>query len=241
MAVRDHDERWDELALAHVLGGLRADDASEFRAHLAGCSQCRARVAELRSLDSEMAAAEREERAARRLRTRVEDSPGEDRALEPPEDTGRHRHGLVLVGIVVALLFGLSLWNAHLRAENATLTEVAERQQQTLGTLSGGIVVPVQTSGAVTGVVSVDDTAAALALSGLPTPAADQLLVVWLQRPDGMQSVATYSSLAMGAGRLETTLASIADATALLITLEPEQVPDRPSGQPLLQADLGQG
>jgi anti-sigma factor RsiW len=80
--MADEHRRFEHLAVGHVLGGLDPVDAAEFRVHLTGCRDCRRRVAELRAIATDMAAAEREERAASRLQTevarRTEQVDGED-------------------------------------------------------------------------------------------------------------------------------------------------------------------
>lgn len=239
MAERDHEERWDELALGHVLGGLADADASSFRAHLAGCGQCRARVAELRSMASDLAAAEREERATQRLRTQIESR----RELEPPaEDQGSlrlRRRAVIAAAVVVVVLLVLSLWNAHLRSENAELREVANSHARTLTTLGAGTVVPVDTSGPVTGVVSVEGDRVAYSLAGLPSPADGKRLVVWLETDGQFDSVRQYTrgQLEQEVGRLAATI-SAPDASRLLITIESVVVPGQPVGPVQVEADL---
>ncbi|MFP4235713.1 MAG: zf-HC2 domain-containing protein, partial [Nitriliruptoraceae bacterium] len=74
--------RFESLAVGHVLGGLRPEQAREFRQHLRSCEGCRARVAELEQIASELAAAEREERA-QRARAVDADGPPEDLVAAP--------------------------------------------------------------------------------------------------------------------------------------------------------------
>jgi anti-sigma factor RsiW len=64
-------ERYDGLALDHVLGGLSGRAASEFRSHLASCGACRSRVDELRGIAAELGEIERDERSRARLQTEV--------------------------------------------------------------------------------------------------------------------------------------------------------------------------
>lgn len=244
MSVRDHDERWDELALGHVLGGLPTAQAASFRTHLASCDLCRTRVAELRTLDSEMAAAEREERAAQREQatqrapTRT-DAPAVRRRVIPgtSRDDGPRWRTIVLTALTALLLAALSLWNAHLRAQNAYLAEVAEVQDETLEALGQGTVVPLTASGDVTGVVSVDGDRVAYALSGLPDLGADQRLVVWIRDDRGPRSVDVVRPAASGGGRLSST-ASAVDAHEMVVTIEPASVPDAPTGAVVVEADL---
>lgn len=238
MTQRDHDERWDELALGHVLGGLPDADASSFRGHLAGCGQCRARVAELRSMASDLAAAEREERATQRLRTRTE---SRDDAVVPPvsDGGGMRRRALVAGAVVAVVVLLLALWAAWLRDLNGELREVAEAHARTLTVLGSGTSVPATTSQSVTGVVAVAGDLVAWSLAGLPTPASDERLVVWVRRDGEVDDVAVYTpdQIAVEDGRLAST-AEAADATQLLVTLESVMVPGQPLGDPIVEADL---
>lgn len=242
MSVRDHDERWDELALAHVLGGLPTAEASSFRTHLASCGQCRARVAELRTLDSDMAAAAREERATRREReARRTPTRTDHRApAAPPATTHEHRprwRTVIAVAVTALLLGGLALWNAHLRTQNAYVTDLAEAQRETIAVLGQGTVVPVTTSGDVTGVVSVDGDRVAFALSNVPAPASGQRLVVWVRDEAGTRPEQVLLPAAVADGTLWSSLA-VTDAEGLVISVEPDPVPGAPSGEVVLEADL---
>lgn len=245
MVNRGHDERWDELALGHVLGGLGDGDASEFRGHLAGCPQCRARVAELRSMASDLAAAEREERTTQRLRTQIESrrEPERERPEPPdpdPEDRLRRR-ALVAGAVVVAVLLVLALWNAHLRSQNEVLREVANRHAETLTALGAGTVVPVTTASSVTGVVSVDDDRVAWSLAGLPPMDVAERLVVWVQSEGEWRQVAVHTPAQIAAedGRLASTVRDVPDASQLRVTVEAVGGADAPSGDaPILRADL---
>lgn len=237
MNDRAHHERWDALALGHVLGGLPGADASEFRGHLVGCRQCRARVAELRSLASDLVAVEQEERATQRMRTQTEPR----RELEDPvgEHTSDRRRWPVLAAIAVAaiLLGGLSFWNAHLRAQQDRLVELAELQERTIAVLGAGSVVAARTSGSVTGVVSVDGDRLAYSLAGLPVPSRGQVLVVWLEVDDELHSRAVHPPQQVAEGRLASTLTAVG-ASRMLVTVESVDVPDAPVDEPIVEADL---
>lgn len=239
MVERDHDERWDEMALGHVLGGLADADASAFRGHLAGCGQCRARVAELRSMASDLAAAEREERATQRLRTQTESRREPEATHDEQQPHRLRRRAVIAAAAVLAVVLVLSLWNAHLRSENAELRDVANSHARTLTSLGAGTVVPAQTSGAVTGVVSVDGDRVAYSLAGLPIPAEGERLVVWIEADDTFESVSAYTrgQIEREDGRLAATI-SRPDASRLVVTLETVVVPGQPVNPPVVEADL---
>lgn len=242
MADRDHDDRWDELALGHVLGGLADPDASEFRGHLAGCAQCRARVAELRSMASDLAAAERDERATQRLRTQTESrrvAESRERHVGDDDAPDLRRRALVAGVGVVLLVLVLALWNAHLRSQNAMLRDVASSHARTLTSIGAGTVVPAQTSGRVTGVVSVDGDRVAWSLAGLPQLAAGERLVLWVETDGEVEDVRTYTPAQLAAedGRLASTVTA-AGASRFLVTVESVVVPGQPVGEPVVEADL---
>lgn len=237
MNDRAHHEHWDELALGHVLGGLPQGEASAFRGHLVDCRQCRARVAELRSMASDLMAVEREERITRRTETQTE-ARREVAGQTEPEPSDQRRWGVLAAIVAGALLLGgLSFWNAHLRTQNAQLVAHAETQERTMDVLGAGTVVPLQTSGAVTGVVAVDGDRVAYALSGLPVPSSAERLVVWLEIDDELESRAVHTPTQIEPGRLASWLAA-ADASRLVITVESLMVPEEPQGPPLVEADL---
>lgn len=235
----DHDERWDELALGHVLGGLPDADASVFRGHLAGCGQCRARVAELRSMASDLAAAEREERATQRLRTQTESRREPAPPPPDPADDRLRRRTLVAGAVVAVVLVLLTMWTAWLRDQNNELRQVAGAHARTLSVLGAGTSVPAQTSGSVTGVVAVADDVVAYSLAGLPTPEPGERLVVWVERDGQMDDVAVHTpgQIASEDGRLAAT-AGAADATRLVVTVERVLVPGEPVGDHIVEADL---
>lgn len=222
--------------MGHVLGGLPEIEASEFRGHLAVCQQCRARVAELRSLASDMAAAEREERATLRIRTQTAARRDEPEDVQVDHRIPRRR--LAVVGVVAALLLtGLSMWNAHLRAQNRLLRDTVTIQEQTISTLGTGTAVPVTTSGAVTGVVSVDGDRVAYTLAGVPVPDPGERLVVWVEIDGQMLSVAAHTPVQIDDGRLASTVAA-RDATRFLVTIESVLIPDHPIGAAIIDAEL---
>lgn len=240
MSERAHHEHWDELALGHVLGGLPEGEASAFRGHLVDCRQCRARVAELRSLASDLVAVEREERVAQRTETQTEARREVDEDHELPL-TDRRRW--IVMGAIVAgalLLGGLSFWNAHLRAQNDQLVALAEVQERTMDVLGAGRVVPAQTSDGVTGVVAVDGDRVAYALSGLPVPSGGERLVVWLETGGELESRAVHTPAQIEPGRLASWLLATG-ASRLVVTIESLMVPAQPAGQPIVEADLGAG
>ena len=124
---------FEELAVAHVLGGLPESEGRIFRAHLLECADCRARVGELRALAHDLADVERDERrvrAAQALETKRRETEDVDEELEEAPEASRASRVTVVVGLL--LVIGLSLWNFTLRQglarveqANAELREAA--------------------------------------------------------------------------------------------------------------------
>lgn len=231
--------RYEELAVGHVLGGLAAADAADFRAHLLGCRNCRLRVAELREIAADLVVAEREERADARVRTEVAPTAtgGEPHLeLDPPGPALSRRHIGLGAAMLVLLVGTLAFWNLHLRTQIATVAAVAERQEETLTVLADGVPVATDLLGTTRGVVAVDGDRVGFSLSALPPPVDDERLVVWLLDTDeGDVAVLLASG---GEGQLTGTVED-RDASTLVVTAQPIGEDDEaPSGRELVRADL---
>lgn len=68
-AERGDHRQFEDMAVAHVLGGLDETAGRLFRSHLVDCPACRARVGELRSIAHELAGVEQAERRVRAAKT----------------------------------------------------------------------------------------------------------------------------------------------------------------------------
>jgi hypothetical protein len=115
---------FEDMAVAHVLGGLDSDQGRVFRSHLLECSDCRARVGELRAIASDLAGVERDERRERSLQAvetkrRAEDEEDAERDVVRPAGPSRW----LVVGLVVGLLVTASY--AFLLRGNATRLQQA--------------------------------------------------------------------------------------------------------------------
>lgn len=228
---------FEELAVGHVLGGLEHDAAARFRSHLTGCRDCRARVAELRDIASDLQAAERDELAREQVKTEVarrqDGADPVDAAWLVPT---RALSLAVAVAMVVAL--GLAFWNFHLRDQNAQLLEVTRAREAILDGLATGRSVPTERSGAVTGQVVVDATDLTVDLAGFPTVDADERLVVWLLGDD----VTEHYWRAYGPGDLPEGRLAFRDphrgADRLVVSVEEGELGDGPEGRELVTADL---
>jgi hypothetical protein len=234
----DH-ERYQQLAVGHVLGGLAAEDASSFRAHLLGCRDCRLRVAELRGIASDLEAAERDERARALITARDEDEQDLEEPPQPPRPRVGIRHVTVAV-VVVALLAGvMAFWNLHLRTTTAAATGVAEQQTDVLEILAEGLPLSVEGRHPVQGVAAISDGDVAVSVVGLPDLDQRQL-VVWRRGEDGVEPVRTVSARQLGDGPLA--LAVEADgADELVLSLEEAPLGEGPDGPPIARVTLSPG
>lgn len=229
----DH-ERFESFAIGHVLGGLDPVDGAEFRAHLVGCRTCRAQVAELRELAADLAAADREARAAAALKTEVV------RREDPEEESGREvptrlLTGLALVATVV--LVGLGFWNFSLRDQRGELIDVAERSAATLQLLAEGRTVPTTLAPGTRGVLTVDDERFAMTLSGVPTPSSSQAVIVWLEFRSGEHLAVDVVTDPAREGLLALQDRHLG-AAAVIVTLQDRGGAGGPDGRELVRAEL---
>ena len=190
MEHADGHRYFEGLAVAHVLGGLDDSEGRVFRAHLLECSNCRARVGELRAIAHDLADVERDERrvrAAQAIDTKRRET--EDELAEPAEQMPSPRSSRITVIVGLVLIMGLSLWNFTLRS-GLTVSEgqVRELRQARLVADLGAQWLPVTESSGVQGSVTVKDKQILLTVSGLDS---EQKYGVYAQH-DG-ETVATFS------------------------------------------------
>lgn len=233
-----HD-RYERLAVAHVLGGLDEVAAADFRAHLLQCRQCRRQVAELQDLAAELAVAEREERAQLRVKTAVEDEDEEDEGSAADTDLpwgfGRTASA-VLAGTVLIVLAALLVWNMDLHQRLRHATSTAAVREGVLSELAEGVAVPAEFGQGAQGLVVVDGRDVTASLAGLPELEPGQVLVVWLGH-GSLDEVETYDASGVVDGRVAFTKRA-PGATRLLITVEPAPPGQRPTGPRVVEATL---
>jgi hypothetical protein len=237
----DGHERFEGLAVGHVLGGLDPVDAAEFRTHLVNCRACRMRVAELRDIASELAAAEREERAAARVATETVRRAEDEDAPVPGWHPGRRAVALTAV-VVTLVLVAVLFWNFHLRGNNAALVAVSTTREAILAALADGEPLTPRFAEGVTGIVTRDGDRVALSIGGVPSLAQDEVVVTWLLNADG---VATSRFAPVSAVSVEDGLLALygehRGAHQMAITIEERQLLaglDGPTGRVLVEADL---
>jgi hypothetical protein len=129
-ADRSSHRTFEEMAVAHVLGGLDASQGRLFRSHLLECADCRARVGELRAIAHDLAGVERDERRDRETKA-VETKRREATEAEVTPrsaDPGRASRWLILALVVVVV--GLSAYTFLLQG-NLNRAEQALAQRTT--------------------------------------------------------------------------------------------------------------
>jgi hypothetical protein len=184
----ERHDRYAQLALSHVLGGLGRGDADDFRTHLRACQDCRARVAELRGISSTLDAAAREERR------RAADQPPERR--DPParpEPRGPKRLSVVLVAVTTVLAFGF--WNLHLRTSADTYFAVAEERAAVLRDLAVGTLLDDPSFGPIDARIAVAGTRVVVLIADGGPLGSDERLVAWLEPLGSSTAEATILSV----------------------------------------------
>lgn len=235
--MTDHD-RYDALALGHVLGGLDEAEAAEFRTHLLACRGCRRRVSELRGIAADLEHAEREERAQLRLKT-------ETSASQPEPPPSGQRPWFLRPRVLAALAVGLTvvaavmLYVLHLRTTNDTLLATTQVRENVLRELGQGTPLPAQLGGGVTGVVSADGVDVAFSLAGLPVLQRDEIVIVWRITDGDPTPAKSYQAAAVQEGLLADVF-DATDADRIVISVE-DRPADAPGEQVLVDVPLRRG
>jgi hypothetical protein len=140
---REDHRAFEDMAVAHVMGGLDEDAGRLFRAHLLECGDCRARVGELRAIAHELAGVERTERQLRSAKTvemksRETDGDGESPSAgrAPRAWSGWGGRILVLAGVALLVLLGGYIFT--LRGQISGLQQDLDRQMEASAALEHG-------------------------------------------------------------------------------------------------------
>jgi hypothetical protein len=234
--------KFERLVVGHVLGDLPETDASRFRAHLLGCRECRARVAELRGIAADLADAERDELARARVRTeapRRVDQPDASLPTTGPRITVRH---VTVAAVVVVLLStAMAFWNLYLRQANADYLDVVEARDATLEGLASGLPLELELASGVSGLAVADGEQVALTLTGIDPLAEGEQIVAWILGVEDAEGGIDATRLAI-AGRLDAgdpLATTIEDGGGKELVITRETAPgDRPGDDVLLRASL---
>jgi predicted anti-sigma-YlaC factor YlaD len=230
----DTHARFEQLALSHVLGGLRRDDSDVFRDHLRACEACRARVAELRGISSSLDAAAREERQ----RSRDQPPPRRERP-EERAGAGRGLSRLWAVAFLLTLALGVGFWNLHLRTTSGAYFAIAEERAAILRDFASGEILDDPSIDGLDARVAVTQTRVVLLLTDAGPLGSDERLVAWLL-PTG-SAVADRVVLAVGPRPdAEVAVRLVREAaTQLVVTRERGLLSSSgPRGTTLLRVDL---
>lgn len=228
----DGHNRFEEMAVAHVLGGLDDDTGREFRSHLLECGDCRARVGELRALAHDLADVERDERRLRAARAVETKRRGREADEEQPSaPPGRSR--LVALMVVGAIL-ALAAWNFTLRGNVDRLESALDASMAAAALLEFGEPgVVVQSATGVRGQVKGSEETMVLLVDGLD----DERLYGLYARTDSGEVVYRRPAEPTG-GRLFLMLPRPRDAATILLTAPQGPPAGEPSGLTVFEAQL---
>lgn len=135
---------FEDMAVAHVLGGLDSDQGRVFRSHLLECTDCRARVGELRAIASELATVERDERRERSARA-VEVKRREEAEEDEVADlAGPWQAPRWVVAVLVAVAVVLGAYAFVVRGNVARLEQALDQRLAASAALEHGEELPVR-------------------------------------------------------------------------------------------------
>jgi hypothetical protein len=237
---------FEEMAVAHVLGGLDQSQGQLFRSHLLECHDCRARVGELQDLAHELDDVERDERRARAVNAldtkRADEAEDEESGQAETPDKGERRGRRrwarpAAIAAAVAIVL-LSVWNFTLRGEVQRATENAETLQDGAAVAALGEAGRVTASrGGVEGQVRVRSRRMTLVVDGLE----DARYGVYVVGEDG-STVPTVRPAAKQATEGQLLLyrpEELPDsAEAVVVTEGSRPLPPEPEGELVLEASL---
>lgn len=234
---------YEEMAVAHVLGGLDEAEGRLFRSHLLECGDCRARVGELRALAHELADVERDERRVRAT-SAVETKAQSESDEEDEEDSGDRRRratpftrGRILAVLGIVVLLALAGWNFTLRGTVDRLEHSLERSSAAASVLEFGAAGQVQrTARDVRGQVRVDGDELVVIVDGLRDGRSYGLYLL-----DDAQEPVFRAAVRATDSRLYSMISVPAAATTLLLTAPESHPGGQPSGQTMFEADLPEG
>lgn len=232
----DRHRHFEDMAVAHVLGGLDESDGQVFRSHLLQCSDCRAHVGELRALAHELADVERDERRVRAAKSvetkRREDSDEAEEGVASPPQPPRFPRLLIVLGLLV--LVGLAGWNLMLR------TTVANQQAYVTTVTDGAELLEfgeaVDWTSPMEGIdatIKIGDGQLVLLVVGLDNDSAHAIYQL-----DGGGGGVASQPVEVTDGRLHYLVSLHEDARRIVVRRSDSNVAEHPSGELLLEAML---
>lgn len=242
---RDAHRYYEGMAVAHVVGGLGEADGRVFRSHLLECSDCRARVGELRALAHDLADVERDERRVRspaavetKSQEPVEADDGDGGETEPrPRRPPSGMPGWVprvLAVLALIALVGLAGWTFVLRATVANLESAVDDLNAASALLQFGEEADVETlREGLDATVTTDGERLALLVDGVTT---GQHYQVFLTDEDG-DVVDSDTPVEARNERLFVLVPMIGDARQAVVSPAPGRAMREPE-EPLVTAHL---
>lgn len=237
----DEHRRFEDMAVAHVVGGLSIDDGRRFRSHLLECPACRARVGELRAIAHDLVDVERDERrqrAAKRTETKQRDDQDQQSGDEH-SGPAPGRRAVVVLALVLLVLIGLSGWNFILRGRLAASEAALDQFRRSTAVLQLGDQWDLAraSSAGVTGAVHTDDDDMVVMLDGL----VERTYSLYVLGP--RDNTLYRQSVRPSDGRLYEYLhddSVVSDATRVLVTRS-ENLPSDPQGDTIFDARRSDG
>jgi hypothetical protein len=240
MTGNEHDHRLEEVA-AHAIGGLDPDRVEELEAHLADCKRCQEEMRWLSpavmalpetvelhepppELKQRLMAEVRADAAAAERRTRTEER--RERAASRP-GIREWLRGLNVGGLTWKPLAGMAL----------AILVIAGGVGYTVGNDdgSGGAHTTKIEAGAngIAAKVVTEDDRGELHLAGIKPLPKGRILEAWVER-DGIVEAVPALFAPDHAGRASTTIESMKDVTAVMVTREPEGGSKKPTTTPFV-------
>ena len=261
----DH-EKWESLAVGHVLAALEPEDEEMFAAHLRGCAVCARSIAEMTSVASHLAyaaepadppaalkasimdAVARSERAPAAAPRRTDTAADADNVVplrsRSHELTGRWAQVLSAAAALV-LVVGLGVWNLNLR-QNAQLADQALARMATVEQLAADpatVRVPLSSGNGARGAALVRGSDVAVLINGLPRNDASSIYVLWYQDDGGtFRAFETFDVREDDhVNVVKSTLAlPISRIQAIAVSREPGRVAPANPSFPLMQGKTGE-
>jgi hypothetical protein len=235
----DAHERFEQLAVGHVLGGLEPVAAAEFRSHLLGCRDCRLRVAELRDIAADLVAAERDERARARVTTELPRRVREGDDEEPRPSRIGVRHVTIAAVVVLLLAGGIAFWSFHLRTSAATYAAIAQHRGEVLTELATGVPIAADLADGIDGLVVLDGEQVAFSLNGLAPLVTGESLIGWLvDAAEVATPVLIVRPTQLDGGASLAAVVDADDADELVVTRERGQPGEVPGHDVVLRVPL---
>jgi anti-sigma-K factor RskA len=234
----EHREFAESLA-AYVLGAVPEEESARIREHLAGCHECHAELEWLRSAVDTLPASVPQVEPPPELRTQVMDivereaellRAAGDAADRPERSPGRGRWWPSISGVrpsvvLVAACAAAIIVAGVILSLNSTVIKNGR-------TIHAQVTGPARVAGARAS-VRVTGSHAELVVSRLPTPAANHVDELWVQRGNGAPVPAGTFIVSSGSVKVEH---PVRPGDHLLVTVEPGRGTRAPTSTPFIVA-----